>query len=83
MTPSSPTRELPFTQAVAIVPDDVGAIQKTQAVYVGGAGNLRVLMAGDQDVVFVGVPAGAILPIAITRVWATNTTAATILGLNR
>jgi len=81
MTVSDPTRELRYEQADAIVPDDAGVIQLTQGLYVGGAGNVRVLMAGAQDVTFVGVPAGTILPIAVTRIFATNTTATNILGL--
>lgn len=82
MTPSDPTRELRYEHAVAVVPDDAGVIQLTQALYVGGAGNVRVLMAGGQDVVFVGVPAGTILPVSVTRVFATNTTATNILRLH-
>lgn len=81
MTPSMPTRELQFKHARAVVPADAGVIRLTRALYVGGAGNVRVLMASGQDVTFAGVVAGTVLSIAVTRVFATNTTATNILGL--
>ena len=52
------------------------------ALYVGGAGNVAVIMAGDSAAVtFVGVPAGTFLPIQVKKVMSTNTTATSILGL--
>jgi hypothetical protein len=50
-------------------------------LYIGGAGNIRVLTAGGDDVVFTGVLAGSFLPIQVTRVFATNTTATNIVAL--
>ena len=81
MTPNDPIRSIPFSTAVAVVPNDAGVLNATTALYIGGAGNLRVTMAEGQDVVFVGVPAGTILHINTTRIWATNTTATNILRL--
>ncbi|HEY3495268.1 MAG TPA: hypothetical protein VGK73_11305 [Polyangiaceae bacterium] len=52
-----------------------------RAVYVGGAGNLSVRMAGGSTVVFTAVPAGTLLPISISRVVRATTTATTILVL--
>lgn len=53
----------------------------TKAVYVGGAGDVAVTMAGGQIVIFVGVPAGTILPISISQLRSTNTSATSCLGL--
>lgn len=50
-------------------------------LYVGGAGNLRVLTEGGDDVTFNGVLAGSYLPIQVYRVFATNTTATNIVAI--
>jgi hypothetical protein len=50
-------------------------------LYIGGSGNIRVLTAGGDDVVFTGVLAGTFLPVQVTRVFATNTTATNIVAL--
>jgi hypothetical protein len=54
----------------------------TKGLYVGGAGNLNLLLAGDTaPVVFVGVAAGTVLPVRVAKVMATNTTATNLVGL--
>lgn len=50
-------------------------------LYIGGAGNVRVQTAGGDDVTFTGLLAGTFLPVQVTRVFATNTTATNILAL--
>ena len=50
-------------------------------LYVGNTGNVRVLTAGNDDVTFVGIPAGAFVPVQVKRVFATNTTATDIVAL--
>lgn len=50
-------------------------------LYVGTGGNLRVLTAGGDDVMFTGFPSGGFLPVNVVRVFATNTTADDILAL--
>jgi hypothetical protein len=50
-------------------------------LYVGGAGNLRVLTAGGNDVTLFGVAAGTFIPIQVVRVYSTNTTATDIVAL--
>jgi hypothetical protein len=77
----------PARNAVAITPSDsVNLPKETRALYIGVAGNVSVEMAGDGDqgeatVVFTGVLAGQVLPIAITRVNSTGTTATTMVAL--
>lgn len=74
------------TQAAAITPSDATAVQ-FQAIYVGGAGNVRVDIfepAGDDatsTVTFNAVPAGTILYGNFTKVYLTSTTATNMVGL--
>jgi len=58
--------------AAAISPNDSTNIPVTAGIYVGGAGSVVVVMNG-ATVTFVGVPAGAILPIRATRVTTAST----------
>lgn len=64
----------PAVYAVAITPsatDDLPVVSR--AIYVGGTGDVTVIMKGGGSVTFSAVPAGAILPIRATRVLATST----------
>lgn len=83
---STSGQQSPAANAEVITPADTDLVnvQFTRGIYVGGAGNLRVTMAGaegDSDVTFSAVPAGAILPIRVKRIWATGTTATLIVSL--
>ena len=79
----------PVAKAVAVTPDDANdlAAGATRALYIGGAGNIVVIMrderryGGTNTVTFTGVPAGTILPISVARVAATLTTATAIIAL--
>jgi len=79
----------PANEAVAVTPSDTVALAvPSRALYVGGAGNVAVVMAGPGAslgegvaVTFTNVPAGAILPISVLRVNNTNTTATSIVSL--
>ena len=65
------------------------------ALYVGTGGDVAVVMSGvldisggatnlssnDVDVIFKNVPSGTFLPIAVTHVKSTNTTATNILAI--
>jgi hypothetical protein len=56
--------------------------QPTRALYIGAAGNLTVDMAdGGSSVLFVAVQGGTILPIQVTRIYATGTTATSFVAL--
>jgi len=50
-------------------------------LYVGTGGSVRVKTVGGDDVTFVGVNAGQFLPVQVLRVYATGTSASTILAL--
>lgn len=67
--------------AAAVVTSDVTVIAPTIALFVGGAGTLTVVMVGGQTVTFTGVIAGSVLPVRVTAVKATGTTATNITAL--
>lgn len=57
-----------------------------RGVYVGGAGDVKVDLYGDGNnaggtVTFVGVQAGSVLPIVVSRVYATGSSATSMIGL--
>lgn len=52
-----------------------------RAIYVGTAGNVAAVRHDSTVVTFSNVPAGAVLPIAVRRINATNTTASNIVAL--
>jgi hypothetical protein len=73
----------PLTNAVAITPHDSNDLaQTTRGLYVGVAGNVRVIFAGDTEAVtLTGLAAGMVHPFRVTRVLSTSTTATGIVGL--
>lgn len=76
--PASPARRV-----VAVTPhDDNDLADVAKALYVGGAGDVSLIAAGDSvAVVFAAVPAGSILPVQTRRVLDTNTDATSIVAL--
>jgi hypothetical protein len=52
----------------------------TRALYVGGGGDARVRMLGGAVVTLSNVPTGALIPIRVTQVLATGTSANGIVG---
>ena len=50
-------------------------------LYVGVTGDVKVKTAAGNDVVFTGVPAGSFMPVQVTQVFATGTTATNIVAL--
>lgn len=70
-----------YHSALAVTPSDSSA-QSFSSLYVGGAGDVAVLMNGDSSpVTFKSVPAGTFIPLCVQKVMATGTTATNILGL--
>lgn len=67
--------------AFAITPHNSTNFTKfCRAIYVGTTGDVSIETYGG-TIVFVGVPAGTILPVVCTRVNATGTTADDLVGL--
>jgi hypothetical protein len=72
----------PPEQAAAIAADDGRDLAfATRAIWVGGAGDLRVRMLGGAEVTLGQVPAGSLLPLRVVRVLATGTSATGLVGL--
>ncbi len=73
----------PASNAAAVTPSDtVDLADVTRGVYVGVAGDVKVNMAtSGTSIVFTAVAAGSILPIRVTRILATGTTATNIVAV--
>jgi hypothetical protein len=72
----------PPENAAPIQPSDGAELgYVTRAVYIGGAGALRVEMMGGEEIVFAGLAAGTLLPVRIQKVFATGTTATALVAL--
>ena len=79
-------QEFPSDRAEAITPSDTVdlPVGVTRAIYVGGAGNIAVIMGNQTNpVTFMAVPVGQVLPIRVRRVLAvgSGTTATNLLAL--
>lgn len=51
------------------------------AIYIGAAGNVKLITGLGSTVTFVGLNAGTILPVTASRVFATLTTASSLVAL--
>ena len=72
----------PCRHAAAVSPSDTADLSAvTRAVYVGGSGNMVVITAGGETVTLTGLVVGTLLPIAVSRVKSTNTTATNLIAL--
>lgn len=72
----------PALNAAAITTSDSAALaNSTRGIYVGGAGDVKVDLGGSGTVTFAGVPAGTILPVRASKVYATGTTATNLVAL--
>jgi len=72
----------PNGHAEVVAPSDATDLDfLARALWVGGAGNVSVVMMDGNTVVFTGVAAGTLLPIRFSRVNATGTTATNMVAL--
>jgi hypothetical protein len=73
----------PYSDAAAVTTSDANDLTNiSRALYVGVAGDVTVTMAGGEaNILFKAVPAGTVLRIRVSRVWATGTTATNITAL--
>lgn len=76
---SGPARNL-----YAVTPHDTNDLAAAcRGLWIGGAGTITVDVEGvGEEILISGVPAGTLLPICATRVYATGTSATLIVALN-
>ena len=71
----------PFKWAEVVTPDDlVNLSQPARGLWIGGSGAVSVEMYGGGTVIFSGIPAGTLLPVQVTRVNFTGTSASLIVA---
>lgn len=87
-TDNSPVQPTQFTgmgsfqHAEAVTASDtVDLVKISQVIYVGGTGNISLITASGETVLFTGVPAGTQLRVRATRIRATGTTATAMVSL--
>lgn len=71
----------PAHDGVAVTKSDTALTQPCRAVYVGTAGDVAVKFAGGTAVTFKNVANGTLLPIAVSHIMSTNTTASDLVAL--
>jgi hypothetical protein len=72
----------PGQDGEAVTPSDsTDLTYVSRALYVGVTGDVTVIMASGATLLFKAVPAGQILPIRVSRVKATGTTATNITSI--
>lgn len=65
--------------AKVVVPSDTATLDQAGTIYVGGAGNIACVTERGDEVTFVGMLKGTILPVLIKQVKSTDTTATNML----
>ena len=79
---SSPSLNGPAAHAFAVTPNDSSDLaETTRALYIGTSGSVAAVMASGSTVTFGSVQSGTTLPVRVTRILATGTTASAIVGL--
>lgn len=72
----------PASHGFAITPHDSTELSEvTRAIFIGGAGNVSVVLASGATLTFSNLPGGSVLPIRAKQVKSTGTTATALLGL--
>lgn len=72
----------PLQHLVNVSPDDANdLVNVSRAIYIGGAGAVKVTTVGGETIV---IPSGALAvgvphPIRVTRIWSASTTATSIM----
>lgn len=62
--------------------DTVDLTEPTRAIFTGAGGTIIVNMVGTgTSITFANVPAGSVIPLRVSRVYATGTTATGLVGL--
>lgn len=79
---NAPSLTAPASHAFAITPADNADLPEVpRALYCGHGGNIAATMASGAALTFTNLPDGALLPIRLSRIAATGTTASGLVGL--
>lgn len=73
----------PAEHAEVVTPSDstdLGVVSRS--LYIGGAGNVSVVMLSGATVTFSNLAAGSLLPVRVSRVRATGTSATNLLSIS-
>jgi hypothetical protein len=74
--------DAPASNAFVVTPADGSNLtHAARALFVGGAGDIRVDTLGGDTVTFASVPAGSILPVRVLKVYSTGTDASNIVAV--
>ena len=80
--PNYPQLDSPADDFFTITPSDSTDVTDiTRAIFVTGAGDISCITRSGNTRTWAGVPASTLLPIRVSRVRATGTTATGIIGL--
>lgn len=71
----------PGANAFNITPSNDDFITKTRGIYISASANLHVIMAGGEEVTFIGLAGGVVHPLQIIKVFSTGTNAGGIIGI--
>lgn len=72
----------PIAGGAAVTPHDTNDLTTvTRGIYLGASGDVKLITVDGDTLTFVGLSAGIIHPIRVSRVFSTGTTATSILGL--
>jgi hypothetical protein len=78
----SPSISGPAISGFPVSPSDAADLpETTRALYIGTGGDLTVMMTTGEALLLKEVPQGVVLPLRVTRVFQTGTTAADIVAL--
>lgn len=75
----SPTFPMYPGGATAVTRSDTVNLATPSVIYVGSGGNVKVTTAQGDDVTFTGMLSGSIIPVQVIRVWATGTSATSLV----
>ena len=72
----------PAHRLAAVTPNDSADLASaSRALYIGGAGDVSVVTVGGDTVTLSGAQAGSIIPVRVSRVRSTGTTATNIVAM--
>jgi hypothetical protein len=69
------------SQDITLSGSPITGIDNGAVLYIGTGGNLTITTVGGQTVTLSNVANGSFIPIQVKRVWATGTSASSILAL--